>query len=78
MLATAVGQALTKHMHELLDLMFAFGLSSALHGTLVSLGKDIPALLPEIQGKLFAAMSLTGRTDFFSHQNECWILYLSS
>ena len=52
MLATAVGQALTKHMHELLDLMFAFGLSSALHGTLVSLGKDIPALLPEIQGNL--------------------------
>lgn len=52
MLATAVGQALTKHMHELLDLMFAFGLTSVLHATLVSLGRDIPALLPEIQGEL--------------------------
>lgn len=51
MLATAVGQALTKHMHELLDLMFAFGLTSVLHVTLVSLGRDIPALLPEIQGE---------------------------
>lgn len=50
MLAQSVGQALTKHMHELLDLMFAFGLSPALHTALQDLGRDIPPLLPEIQG----------------------------
>jgi FKBP12-rapamycin complex-associated protein len=50
MLAQSVGQALTKHMHELLDLMFAFGLSRGLFNATVQLGKDIPPLLPEIQG----------------------------
>lgn len=52
MLAQSVGQALTKHMHELLDLMFAYGLSPALEIALTQLGKDIPPLLPEIQGAL--------------------------
>lgn len=52
MLAQSVGQALTKHMHELLDLMFAYGLSPALEIALTQLGKDIPPLLPEIQGTL--------------------------
>jgi FKBP12-rapamycin complex-associated protein len=51
MLAQSVGQALTKHMHELLDLMFAYGLSPALEHALTQLGKDIPPLLPEIQGE---------------------------
>ena len=57
MLAQSVGQALTKHMHELLDLMFAYGLSPALEVALTQLGKDIPPLLPEIQGAS-AALSL--------------------
>lgn len=51
MLAQSVGQALTKHMHELLDLMFAYGLSPALEVALTQLGRDIPPLLPEIQGE---------------------------
>jgi FKBP12-rapamycin complex-associated protein len=52
MLATAVGQALTKHMHELLDLMFAFGLSQPLRLALVDLAHHIPPLLSTIQGGL--------------------------
>lgn len=52
MLAQSVGPALTKHMHELLDLMFAYGLSPSLHNALVELGRDIPPLLPDIQGAL--------------------------
>ena len=51
MLAQSVGRALTKHMHELLDLMFAYGLSPALETALTQLGRDIPPLLPEIQGE---------------------------
>lgn len=50
MLATAVGKALTKHMHELLELMFAFGLSESLRAALVDLAHHIPPLLPMIQG----------------------------
>lgn len=53
MLAQSVGAALTKHMHELLDLMFAYGLSPSLHTALQELGRDIPPLLPEIQGQSF-------------------------
>jgi FKBP12-rapamycin complex-associated protein len=51
MLAQSVGPALTKHMHELLDLMFAYGLSPSLHTALQQLGRDIPPLLPDIQGQ---------------------------
>ncbi|KAI5480415.1 FKBP12-rapamycin complex-associated protein [Pseudohyphozyma bogoriensis] len=63
MLAQSVGHALTKHMHELLDLMFAFGLSRSLHAALVQLGKDIPPLLPEIQERMInlLSMNLAGR-----------------
>lgn len=50
MLATAVGQALTKHMHELLDIMLAQGLSEALTQALSDLAHYIPPLLPTIQG----------------------------
>ena len=46
MLATAVGQALTKHMHELLDIMLAQGLSEALTQALSDLAHYIPPLLP--------------------------------
>ncbi|KAL8292423.1 hypothetical protein RQP46_001035 [Phenoliferia psychrophenolica] len=58
MLAQSVGHALTKHMHEILDLMFAFGLSSSLHNSLVQLGKDIPPLLPEIQERMLNLLSI--------------------
>ena len=51
MLSTAVGQALTKHMHNLLDLMFAYGLSRGLVDALDHLAKHIPPLLPTIQGE---------------------------
>jgi FKBP12-rapamycin complex-associated protein len=51
MLASSVGQALTKHMHELLDLMIAYGLSEPLHKALNDLGRHIPQLLPTIQGE---------------------------
>jgi len=50
MLARAVGQALTMHMHELLDLMFACGLSEPLRQALMELARFIPPLLPNIQG----------------------------
>ncbi|KAF8468992.1 armadillo-type protein [Kalaharituber pfeilii] len=62
-LATAVGQALTKHMHELLDLIFACGLSSSLTQALVDLAHYIPPLLPIIQEKLLNMLSmvLSGR-----------------
>ncbi|KAM0752153.1 FAT-domain-containing protein [Meredithblackwellia eburnea MCA 4105] len=58
MLAQSVGAALTKHMHEILDLMFAFGLSPSLHSALVQLGKDIPPLLPEIQERMLNLISI--------------------
>ena len=50
MLAKAVGPALTKYMHELLDLLFASGLTEALTKALVDLSVYIPPLLPTIQG----------------------------
>jgi FKBP12-rapamycin complex-associated protein len=63
MLATAVGQALTKYMHELLDLIFACGLSVKLTQALVDLSHYIPPLLPEIQERLLNMISivLSGR-----------------
>lgn len=51
MLATTVGQVLTKHMHEILDLMFAYGLSESLVLALVDLAHHIPPLLVTIQGE---------------------------
>ncbi|SCZ93158.1 BZ3500_MvSof-1268-A1-R1_Chr6-2g08497 [Microbotryum saponariae] len=59
MLAQSVGPALTKHMHELLDLMFAYGLSPALHTALQQLGRDIPPLLPDIQERILNLISMT-------------------
>jgi hypothetical protein len=51
MLAVAVGQALTRYMHELLDLMFNCGLSDPLVQAMKSLAENIKPLLPTIQGK---------------------------
>lgn len=58
MLATACGQALTKHMQDLLDLIFACPLSGPLTQALVDLAHYIPPLLPIIQDKLLNMLSL--------------------
>lgn len=59
MLARAVGQALTKHMHQLLEQMFSTGLSEPLTVALVDLAKHIPPLLPSIQEKLLDMLAVT-------------------
>lgn len=51
MLATAVGQALTKYLHDLLDLMFNCGLSEPLVTALSNIADRIKPLSPVIQGK---------------------------
>ncbi|ORX99768.1 PtdIns-3-kinase tor2 [Basidiobolus meristosporus CBS 931.73] len=63
MLATAVGQALTKYMHDILDLIFSLGLSEPLQQALIDLSKNIPPLLPTIQDRLLnmLAIILTGQ-----------------
>ncbi|TGZ84962.1 FAT-domain-containing protein [Ascodesmis nigricans] len=58
MLATAVGQALTKYMHELLDLIFVCTLSTKLTQALVDLAHNIQPLLPTIQDRLLNMISL--------------------
>lgn len=57
MLATAVGQALTKYLHDLLDLMFGCGLTEPLRQALVDLAHNIPPLLPVIQERLLNLLS---------------------
>jgi FKBP12-rapamycin complex-associated protein len=57
MLAKAVGPALTKYMHELLDQMFQTGLTESLRQALVDLSMYIPPLLPTIQGLCFVHIS---------------------
>ncbi|KAK9480797.1 armadillo-type protein [Lipomyces japonicus] len=64
MLAAAVGQALTKNLNlDILDLMFACGLSEHLRKTLVDLAVYIRPLLPTIQERLITIISycLSGR-----------------
>lgn len=51
MLATAVGQALTKYLHDLLELMFNGGLSEPLVAALSNIADRIKPLSPVIQGK---------------------------
>ena len=50
MLATAVGQALTKYLHDLLYLMFNCGLSEPLVTALSNIADRIKPLSPVIQG----------------------------
>ncbi|KAI9000239.1 armadillo-type protein [Gaertneriomyces semiglobifer] len=57
MLAQAVGPALTKYMHELLEQMFSGGLSEPLRQALVDLSVFIPPLLPTIQERLLNLLS---------------------
>lgn len=63
MLATALGPKLSSLMHEVLDLMFAWGLSEPLRQALVVIARHIPPLLREIQERLLDLLSgiLTGR-----------------
>ncbi|KAL1921057.1 uncharacterized protein VTP21DRAFT_11692 [Calcarisporiella thermophila] len=58
MLARAVGPALTKFMHEILDLIFACGLNEPLSIALVDLAREIPPLLPTIQDRLLEMLSM--------------------
>ncbi|PWN23279.1 putative TOR1-1-phosphatidylinositol 3-kinase [Microstroma glucosiphilum] len=58
-LAAAVGPHLTKYMHELLDLMFACGLSEALVMALERLVRAIPPLLRIVQDRLLDMLSMT-------------------
>jgi hypothetical protein len=51
MLATALGPNLTRHMHEVLDLMFQWGLTEPLRQALVAIARHIPPLLRSIQGE---------------------------
>lgn len=56
MLAIAVGPALTKYMHDLLELMFFSGLNEHLRLALNDLVIYLPPLLPSIQGLLMEPM----------------------
>ncbi|KAI7879884.1 FAT-domain-containing protein [Lichtheimia hyalospora FSU 10163] len=58
-LATAVGQALTKHMHDLLDLMFNCGLSEPLVQALSNISERIKPLSRTIQDRLLNVISIT-------------------
>ncbi|KAI8344851.1 armadillo-type protein [Chlamydoabsidia padenii] len=59
MLATAVGQALTKYMHDLLDLMFNCGLSESLVSALSNITDRIKPLSHVIQDRLLNVISVT-------------------
>ncbi|KAG2232165.1 hypothetical protein INT48_006039 [Thamnidium elegans] len=59
MLATAVGQALTKYLHDLLDLMFNGGLSEPLVAALSNIADRIKPLSPVIQERLLNVISIT-------------------
>lgn len=52
MLASALGPSMTKYMHEVLDLMFQWGLTEQLRQALVVIARHIPPLLESIQGTL--------------------------
>ena len=58
MIATAVGQNLVKYMPELIEQMFACGLSESLRQALVDLAHNIPQLLPTIQQRLLNLLSI--------------------
>ena len=67
MLAVAVGQALTRHMHPLLELMFNTGLSEPLTEALVNLAQHIPPLLPTIQDKLLDMLAIVLSGQSYRH-----------
>lgn len=51
MLASALGPSMTKYMHDVLDLMFQWGLTEQLRQALVVIARHIPPLLESIQGE---------------------------
>lgn len=51
-MVVAVGPAMTKFMHEILDVMFQFGLSDSLCVAAMDLSVNIPPLHFTIQSKL--------------------------
>ncbi|PIA14095.1 hypothetical protein COEREDRAFT_99151 [Coemansia reversa NRRL 1564] len=61
-LATAMGPALTRHMRDILDPMFATGLSTGLCDALVVLEREVGQLQPAIHARLLDMVSgiLTG------------------
>ncbi|WFD05627.1 non-specific serine/threonine protein kinase [Malassezia vespertilionis] len=61
-LATAVGAVVEHDVHDMLDMMFACGLSAALVSALKQIVHAIPALLPIVQDRLLNMLShiLTG------------------
>ncbi|KAF8309257.1 phosphatidylinositol 3-kinase [Clavulina sp. PMI_390] len=58
MLAAAVGSNLTKLLHDVLDLMFAYGLSEHLRTCLGHITVHIPPLLGAVQERLLDSISL--------------------
>ncbi|KAJ7823024.1 phosphatidylinositol 3-kinase [Mycena leptocephala] len=58
MLAAAVGPALTKWLHDILELMFNCGLSEPLREALVAIATNIPPFLKLIQGRLLDLLSV--------------------
>ncbi|KAJ7759255.1 phosphatidylinositol 3-kinase [Mycena metata] len=58
MLAAAVGPALTKWLHDVLELMFNCGLSEPLRDALVAIATHIPPFLKIIQGRLLDLLSV--------------------
>ncbi|KAF7356539.1 Serine/threonine-protein kinase TOR [Mycena venus] len=59
MLAAAVGPALTKWLHDVLDLMFNCGLSKPLRDALVAITTNIPPFLKPVQERLLDLLSVT-------------------
>ncbi|KAJ6518876.1 phosphatidylinositol 3-kinase [Mycena sanguinolenta] len=59
MLAAAVGPALTKWLHDVLDLMFNCGLSEPLRDALVAITANIPPFLKPVQERLLDLLSVT-------------------
>ena len=59
MLAEAAGPTLTKHMHDLLDLMFTCELSRTFRKACLDICTFIPALRPIIQERLLDVLSVT-------------------
>lgn len=71
MLTSSVGPMLNRQMHEVLDLMFPWGLSEALFHALEVIGAHIPPLLKIIQGESERVTSLCDA----DVQNVCWTPY---
>ncbi|KAH8916272.1 hypothetical protein BT69DRAFT_1340381 [Atractiella rhizophila] len=70
LLTQAVGVVLTKHMPELLDAMFAFGLSEALRKTLVGIAKWDPPIAPVVKERLLNLCSVTLTGESFKAPGE--------